>query len=842
MKAALFAVVSPLQYINALEAASAFGLQPSQCYLALGESKKLPATGRQVRSLIDPAKWRAIQSVSGFPAAGGINRAHKELLHLLGAREYARDANSLIRRARSECEGIDLLFIGDYRPANFRHFIGAIPEARVWLLDDGSVTHQVVRFRKDANSPHLYAKPFARENPLLLARARASGLRFAEPAALGYFTCYDVDPPPSDEVRTHDYAHFRAQYPALEAVPEVWFLGANHVENRFTSSKKYLALLRRVREFYRGEKVVYLPHRGENDKKAASIAKLGFEVKNFDLPIEIAIGQSGRFPRVLAGIASSAIDNLSVILQDRIEIHLFCVGKDYAPGERWNHLKDVIEYHQRDVFGITTFVHQDDSGHYRDRAVDYRLPGSVSPDPTTKQGGYYLTAGGNLRGPLECSVRAGGGAGARRLEVQIPLAVLRRELRVGDAVVLRRREGRAPTPGPAIFGKIGQLSLGGRCVVEVETDVDLAEDQGWLLEKLERRREYLPGRGPCAGVLFEPESENLIGEPRNWAHADWTFLGTSPFGRGSMTDSSVVQSPEGDHSSALLVMDRTSGGHSLERVVEGASVGSVLTFSLFARYGGCEEIELVLEHVTSKMAASARFGLVPDLAAPAPTGVRGDAQGWTGQRDLENGWSRCSVSAALPAGDVRVRVDLVAEGQTELAGDGCSGVYLWGAQLERVPVPTSPILPVTSAAPTRNAESFDVASLGPEGVAFVELSVPYTTAEVALLRLGTQFELRLDAAAGEARLRAGPVEVGRVRCGPIGAEAPLTVAVSKSQASCEVLLNGETCGQAVPCDPGPLSVTLQGGPFHLRRSYVEHGPVVRTRVLDLCSPGALNRL
>src|SRR5690606_33445598 len=149
MKAALFAVVSPLQYLNALEAARAWALRPEQCYLALGTSRKLPATERQLDRILDRSLWRHIAKVEGFPAPKGRNRLHSEFLAWNGSVRYASSANFIISTAQRDWGTIDLLFIGDYRPANFRHFIAQLPSSEVWILDDGSVTHQAVRYRKD---------------------------------------------------------------------------------------------------------------------------------------------------------------------------------------------------------------------------------------------------------------------------------------------------------------------------------------------------------------------------------------------------------------------------------------------------------------------------------------------------------------------------------------------------------------------------------------------------------------------------------------------------------------------------------------------------------------------
>lgn len=849
MKAALFAVVSPLQYINALEARHAFGLDPAHCYLAVGESKKLPATGRQVRSLIDPSQWRTIQSVTGFPAPRGVNRLHGELLQLLGGREYAKSANQLIERARSECGGIEYVFIGDYRPLNFRHFIGAVPEARIFLLDDGSVTHQAVRFRKDRDSPHLYAKPFARPSWLTHVRSALSGLRFAEPEKLGFFTCYDFEPPRQDAVVTHDYAHFRHTYPKLEPSQEVWFLGANHIENNFTSKEKYFALLQRVREFYRSEKVVYLPHRGEDQAKLEEVARLGFEVSSFDLPIEIVIGQSRRFPQVLAGVASSAIDNLSVILRGRIQIHVFCVEDGYSPPEQWNHLKDVIDYHRRDVFGLSTFVHAGETGTFRGPVVDHKQPRALEADERTLEGAWYWAADGFMHGPSECAIEET--LEARQLRVRPLRPMAHRDLRVGDRVLLR-----SLATGDAYRGRVIDLEFAARLVVEFDDRCPQADAPGWVFERPERRSDHSPGSGVPIGVLFEPRGVNLLEGPRRWNRPEWQLTGCAAFGAGSMADSRIVLDPEGGHSAAFIQLDRSTGPHALERQVylpaDPTSEELPLTWSVFARSGGCDEIELGLEHAASGKRVAARFCLLESEGGPADSHLRGD--GRARRLDCSNGWVRCVVSAVFSPGEVRVRLSAVwgegvgldaaaldrASEERTATGDGCSGVYVFGPQLERAPMATSPILPFSEQFLPRGADKFDFVMSGEAAVGFIECALPDANAPVTLLRWN-EGELVVHGSVGDLEIVSGSRSVAKAKMAPLRDGEPFVLALSKQGGTCEVLGSGGF-GMVLPCDEVEMKVTLEGGPFHLRRSHVHPGALPRARVVELCSVDGLNGL
>lgn len=228
------------------------------------------------------------------------------------------------------------------------------------------------------------------------------------------------------------------------------------------------------------------------------------------------------------------------------------------------------------------------------------------------------------------------------------------------------------------------------------------------------RLTYQNGGGGCPSLLLEKQSTNLAYPSEDFSSTDWTKDNLS-------VTANNTTSPDGTQNADLLIPNTTSAtDHRVRQFISGTGD---FVFSFYAKAGGYNWVKIRIASDWANVNLS--------------TGAVGFTSGVTPTiSNMGNGWYRISILTNSPYGFAYVYPMNTNENSidpTAWSGNGTSGVYVWGAQLEASSYPTS-YIPTTSSSATRVADACYKTGISSligqmEGTMFVDVSGPSKTGD-----------------------------------------------------------------------------------------------------------------
>jgi hypothetical protein len=193
-----------------------------------------------------------------------------------------------------------------------------------------------------------------------------------------------------------------------------------------------------------------------------------------------------------------------------------------------------------------------------------------------------------------------------------------------------------------------------------------------------------------------------VEESRSNIYLQSEAFNTSPNTTGNATiTANTTTSPDGLVNADKLVENASTGNKEVYQPLGTITSGTYYTVSVFAKAAERNIFRFAMDTVRFGSDTNAYFNLSSGTVTTTTGGVTSASI-----IPYPNGWYRCTATF-LPTstGSSAVYITLIQSGTTSnYTGDGTSGVYLWGAQVEAGAFPTS-YIPTVASTVTRSADN-----------------------------------------------------------------------------------------------------------------------------------------
>lgn len=207
------------------------------------------------------------------------------------------------------------------------------------------------------------------------------------------------------------------------------------------------------------------------------------------------------------------------------------------------------------------------------------------------------------------------------------------------------------------------------------------------------RFDHNPITGESLGLLIEEQRTNLLTYSQDFDNPAWAKNSASVL-------ANTLVSPDGLSSADAIIENTANTEHFIQRESVTVTSGVAYTISAYVKAIGTNRaIRLFIFQASSPFTTFASIIFNPSTGV-----VDGASIGTTTVVNIGNGWWRISSSATVSATAVGVRAALRNGTDFVYTGDGTSGIYIWGAQLEAGAFATS-YIPTVASQVTRAADS-----------------------------------------------------------------------------------------------------------------------------------------
>ncbi|WP_024952453.1 polysialyltransferase family glycosyltransferase [Cobetia crustatorum] len=285
----LFLAESPLQIISCYELASQlFKGHENVLIVKYSGEKRKETHDYQIRKTVESLDWNNVIEIS--------------FKHSLQQLSWLKKRKHFFDITRKFKHKVDNLCIGEFRSAWMHDIKKRISPKALYLSDDGAAIITVKNNFLDKGIYH-FSK----------SKKESNDNHYARPIL---FTSF-LDNSEEEGIIHNDYRKLRSKNHIKETDNKtVLYFGSKYSEGGIMTLESELALIKKADDYYteKGKTIIYIPHRGDSEKKLSLIKNtLNIKTNALGLPAELYILTLQKMPWGIAGAYTSALISLKGI-------------------------------------------------------------------------------------------------------------------------------------------------------------------------------------------------------------------------------------------------------------------------------------------------------------------------------------------------------------------------------------------------------------------------------------------------------------------------------------------------------------------------------------------------
>lgn len=192
------------------------------------------------------------------------------------------------------------------------------------------------------------------------------------------------------------------------------------------------------------------------------------------------------------------------------------------------------------------------------------------------------------------------------------------------------------------------------------------------------RIDHDPVTGECKGLLLEEARTNLLKYSEQLDNDTWLKT------QSSITKNAIV-APDGTLTADALIEDTNNNQHNVTQS-QALLANTTYAMTVYVKPAGRTSFKLAAAYINNWAVSTPRAFF--DLMAGTVSNIVGES---AGIQPVGDGWYRCYLVSTFGATNALGGINIVLSSSIGefYQGDGTSGIYIWGAQLEVGSFPTS---------------------------------------------------------------------------------------------------------------------------------------------------------